>query len=267
MEKFVNEYTEKLSCKLPEDEIRVAREVLFMVIANYEITPRETRVSILEDAIPEEAKQYLVTKKIEGKSDKSLYQYMLAIKRFVTHVRKPLNQVTTNDFRLYLFTISQESHMSDRSLDNQRIYISGFFKWLALNEYIERDPTALVPKIKYEKKIREPLNDTQMECLRMACKTPKEKAIVETLYSTGCRVSELVGIKISDINFDSREVILYGKGKVQRMGLLNAKSIIYIKMMLDQRNYDSEYVFTSDRAPHGNLHTRCIEKLIPETHG
>ena len=76
-----------------------------------------------------------------------------------------------------------------------------------------RNPGENVAPIKYEKKIREPLTDTEMEALRSVCDTPYEKAVVETLYSTGCRVSELINIRIKDIDFETREVHVYGKGK------------------------------------------------------
>lgn len=262
MEKFVNEYIEKLSHALPESEIRVAREILYIVLYNYEVSPKQTQLAVVVDPIPEEAKQYLVTKKIEGKSDATLKQYLNAIRRFTSHVRKPLKNVTTNDIRVYLYAISKETHMADVSLDNQRLYLSAFFGWLALNGYIDKDPSALIPKIKYEKKMREPLTDKEMESVRTACKKVLERAVIEVLYSTGCRVSELVGIKISDIDFNSKTVTLYGKGKKERIGYLNAKALHRIDQQIKMIVSPCYYLFQNEKG--GHYSTRFIEKMVKD---
>ena len=226
MEKFVNEVIEKLSHKIPDENLVMIRSVLFYVGKDYEIKRVSTELAPVTDELPQEVKEYLVTKKIGGLSQASLKQYHDALRRFCEKVRKPIAQVTTQDIRVYLYQLSEETHMSDTSLENQRMYICCFFKWLALNGYIMKDPGANVAVIKCEKKLREPLTDTEMEALRSVCKTLNEKAVVETLYSTGCRVSELINIKIKDIDFETREVHLFGKGKKHRITYLNARALL-----------------------------------------
>ena len=262
MERFVNDVLVKLDCVLSGDEIKMVRNALLEVIVNYDISPRCTDIVLASDVLSEEVKHYLVAKKIEGMTDGTLKVYYDALKRFSEKVRKATRDIRTEDIRLYLYSLSKERHMSDRTLENQRSYISSFFRWAAANGYIDKDPTAAVGRIKFEKKIRKPLNDTELERLRMACKTKREKAIIDVLYSTGCRVSELTGIKVEDIDFESREVQLYGKGKKQRIGYLNAKAIINIRAMIGSRGYESEYVFANDRAPHGRLCSRSIENVV-----
>ena len=262
MEKFVNEVITKLSGRLSQDDLMTVRQQLYDVTRNYEITEKCTKLAAQTDVLPKEVKEYLVIKKIEGLSDTSLRQYMRSLTRFFDRVQKPVTEVRTDDVRLYLYELSQRSGASYIGLENQRRYISAFFKWLALNDYIPKDPTALIAPIKYEKKIREPLTDTELENLRNACKTPKEKAIIETLYSTGCRASELRGIKLSDINFDTREVHLFGKGKKHRTAFLNAKAVLSIRSMLRERDFEADYIFVTDRKPHDQLSLRQIEKIV-----
>lgn len=262
MEQFVNEVMEKLSHKIPDENLVMIRSVLFYVGKGYEINPISTELATVPEGLPREAKEYLVTKKIEGLSKDTLKQYHDAILRFSEKVRKPVAQVTTQDIRVYLYQLEEESNMSDRSLENQRMYVCCFFKWLAVNGYIMRNPGENVAPIKYEKKIREPLTDTEMEALRSVCNTPYEKAVVETLYSTGCRVSELINIRIKDIDFETREVQVYGKGKKHRITYLNARSVLCIRLMLGARSYPSEYLFENERAPHGQLCKRTIETMV-----
>lgn len=262
MDKFVNEVVTKLSDRLSADDLDAVRQTLYNVMSSYEITEKCTKLATQTDVLLKEVKEYIVIKKIEGLSDTSLRQYMHALQRFFDRVRKPIDEVRTDDVRLYLYELSQRSGTSQIAIENQRRYIGAFFKWLSLNDYIEKDPTALIAPIKYEKKIREPLTDTELESLRSACKTSKERAIIETLYSTGCRASELTGIKLSDINFDTREVHLFGKGKKHRIAFLNAKAILSIKTMLMERDFESDHVFVSDRSPHDRLSVRRIEKIV-----
>ena len=264
MEKFVNEILAELDTKLSGAEIRIVRDAITAVIVNYDVSPRNTDIVLASDVISQELKYFLVTKKIEGKSEATLKQYFHSLKRFSEKVRKATRDIRTEDIRLYLYQLSNETKMSDVSLENQRVYICNFFHWAAANGYIDKDPAISIAPIKCEKKIRKPLSDTEIERLRMACKSLKEKAIVDVLYSTGCRVSELINIKISDIDYEKREVQLYGKGKKQRIGYLNARAILNIRFMIGQRDYESEYLFESDRAPHTRISARRVEAIVKE---
>lgn len=262
MERFVNETMARLSNRIPAEYLTIIQSTLFYVGKDYEISHIKTELAPVTGELPQEAKEYLVSKKIEGLTDETLKQYRYSLERFCDKVRKPVAVINSQDIRLYLYGISKESKMSDKSLENQRTYIRSFFKWLALNGYINSDPSANITTIKCEKKERQPLSDTEMESLRGACKTLREKAIVETLYSTGCRVSELINIKIDDIDFEKREIRVFGKGKKHRVVFLNAKALLTIRLMLGSRKYEYEYLFENDRAPHGKLGKRSIEKLI-----
>ena len=264
MEKFVNEIIERLDSRFSCDDLSRIKESILAVAIDYDITLKSTEIAPVFNGIPEEVKHYLVSKKIEGKSQKTLQQYLYALQRFFRYVPKPVYLIKSEDVRLFLYNLMQDTQMSGVSIENQRIIICSFFKWLALNGYLEKDPCAPIKKIKCEKKIREPLSDTEMEKMRIACKNDMEKAIVEVLYSTGCRVSELVNISIDDINFENREVRLFGKGKKQRVAYLNARAILNIRLLLGNRKYNTVDVFTSSKAPHEKLSTRRVEIIIKE---
>ena len=85
--------------------------------------------------------------------------------------------------------------ISARTLDKYREYIARFFSWANSEGYISKDPAKSIPAIKHEVTPRVALSQVELEYLRSACETPRETAIVEMLYSTGCRVSELAGLK------------------------------------------------------------------------
>lgn len=142
--------------------------------------------------------------------------------------------------------------------------MASFYSWMHIEGYIEKNPMLAVNKIKYEKKPRKPCTQTDLEYLRMACKTPKQKAILEVLYSTGCRVGELVILKKSDIDWQEKTVHLFGKGKKHRVSFLNAKAEVALKEYLNSRKDDNEYLFVSDRKPYNEMHKSGIQKIMRE---
>lgn len=64
----------------------------------------------------------------------------------------------------------------------------------------------------------------ELERLRNACETVRDKAMIEMLYSTGCRVTELERLDIADVDFEQKEVHLFGKGDKHRTSYLNVKA-------------------------------------------
>ena len=93
------------------------------------------------------------------------------------------------------------------------------------------------------------------------CKDEREACIVEVLYSTGCRVSELCNIRIDDINWGKREITVLGKGSKYRKVFLNAKSLISIDMYLQSRKYTSEWLVCNERGG-GQMHPANVQKIF-----
>ena len=106
------------------------------------------------------------------------------------------------------------------------------------------------------------MSQLDLERVRLACETKREKAIIEVLYSTGCRVTELERLNISDVNFETKEVMLFGKGSKHRTSYLNAKAEVALKDYLSSRTDDNPALFAYDRKPYGRLKKSGIEFLI-----
>lgn len=212
--------------------------------------------------IYKEMKEYLKAKKLEGKSEGTLSQYKYNITDMLKKINKPIKYIKTNDIRKYLCKLKEDNQIQDSTLDGKRIYLNAFFEWLKINGYIENNPCALIRPIHYEKKEREPLNDIEMEQIRSVCTTLREKAIIELLYSTGCRVSELCSIKTQDIDLKSREVHLFGKGKKHRTVFLNARAIVALNKYINNRGFESDYVIASERKPHNGVTSRTIQTIV-----
>lgn len=265
-EQFKNDLLMELSdhSYFSAEEIQRILSTVDIVASDYDVKRRETQLVPYNNELPHLAKTYLVCKKVEGFSDGTLYNYRKCLTNFFFTVQKVPEQVTSNDVRIYLYKYQQERGISNRSLDKIRTCLAAFYKWLCEEEYMDRNPMLAVKSIKYEKKARKPCTQTDLEYLRMACRTPKQRAILEVLYSIGCRVGELVVLKKSDIDWKERTVQLFGKGKKHRTSFLNAKAEVALKEYLATRTDDNEYLFVSDRAPHLQMHNAGIQKIMRE---
>lgn len=261
-EHFVNEFMAVLSNKLTEDALSIVYQSRTLFVSNYEISERNTEVVPYTGYLPECYETYFVTRKIEGMSMKSLELYNLVLKDFFFKLNKEIGKISTNDIRVYLYKNQQERNLSNSTLDTKRTIIHAFFEWAANEGYIGSNPCRNIKPIKYERPKRKPLTGIELEKVRNACDNLKDKALLELFYSTGCRVTEMERLDISDIDFQTKEVLLFGKGDKHRISYLNAKAEIAIKNYLDSRNDNEEALFVSDRKPYGRLKKPAIEKRI-----
>lgn len=257
---FVNEFVTRIGDMESEELSRIKTE-LAVFINDWDVRKRSTEVAIYDD-YPMAYKAFMVTKKIEGRSPKTLDQYRMALENMFKVIKKEITTITTNDLRFYLYSLKDKNKVSDRTLDQRRIIISGFFKWCFAERYITVNPALPLSPIKYEVKPRRPLTDIQMELLRDACKTTREKAIVEVMYATGCRVSELADLKKTDINLTTREVKVFGKGRKHRDTYINARAEIALRNYLAERTDYQEWLFVSLRQPHRKMTSSGIRKVI-----
>lgn len=98
--------------------------------------------------------------------------------------------------------------------------------------------------------------------LSQSCKNIREEALVEFMSSSGCRLSEIVGINVKDINWSKMSVNVIGKGNKEREALFSVKAKILLKKYLKQRKGDSEALFVSEKAPYGRLSGRAVEVIV-----
>ena len=258
---FAEDFVARLNGKIPDYELKTVMNELQRFVCNYDITDKETALSNV-NGMPKEFMAYMVTKKIEGCSEDTLELYKLRLKEMFIGIGKSVDQITQNDIRAFLYSYQKQRGVSDRTLDHFRVIINGFLTWCHNDGYIQTNPCAAISPIKYEVKPRNPYSDMELEILRDSCSTLRDKAMVETLFSSGCRCSELCNLKISDVDFNTREIHLFGKGKKHRVSYINAKAVLYLKKYLNSRDDNSEYLFVSSKKPHGELKKGAVEKRM-----
>jgi site-specific recombinase XerD len=261
MENFANEFVSKLDGKISDEALRTVLQELQVFTSNYDISQRETHVVPYQSNIPDCYRVYMVAKKIEGMSPESMKTYNFYLTDFFEHINQPFEQVTTNDIRIYLYETQKRTGISNRTLDGKRLVINTFMDWCWKEGYIPNNPCASIKPIKFEEKPREPLSNMELEIVRDACENYRDKAMIELFYSTGCRLSEMVNLKISDIDFASKEVHLFGKGSKHRTSYLNAKAEYMLKKYFElerPKESISDSVFVIFRKPYNGMQKGSI---------
>lgn len=261
-EQFVTEFVTKISDKIDTKSLNIVFKELTIFINDFEIRKKETALTVYQSYLPECYQVYFVTRKIEGTSMKTLELYDLYLQDFFLSVNKDIKEISTNDIRVYLYQVQKQRNLSNRTLDSRRSAIHAFFEWAANEEYVNRNPCRNIKNIKYERRKREPLTAIEMEKLRNACQTIRDKALIEFMYSTGCRVTEIEKMNINDVDFDKKEVKLFGKGDKHRVSYLNAKAELALLNYLGTRKDNNNALFVGERKPHGRLMKSAIEKRV-----
>lgn len=205
---------------------------------------------------------FLDAKKIEGCSVRTIQYYRTTIEKLLLKIETPVRKMTTEEIRRYLVEYQKINDCSKVTVDNVRRNISSFFSWLEEEDYILKSPMKRIHKIKTRQQVKETISDEAIEQLRDHCKCLRDLAMIDLLYSTGIRVGELVNLNISDINFEERECVVFGKGDKERKVYFDAKAKIHLQQYVNSRNDNNPALFVSLDAPYNRLKISGVEIRI-----
>ena len=218
------------------------KSMLYILTSDYEIFSRCTEVAELhQDRNEILLKRFLVAKKVKNCSERTLEFYGITIKKIFQEVGKTVDDITADDIRFYMAKRLVQDKVSEVTVGNEIRALSSFFTWATNEEIVQRNPMGKVEQIKTQKVKKEALTDMEVEKLRMVAEGLKEKLIIEMLLSTGCRVSELVNIKMEEIDGD--RVLIHGKGHKDRYVYLNARAQLALQTYLAKRKDKNAYLF------------------------
>ena len=207
---------------------------------------------------------FLEAKTIEGCSTRTIQFYKATVERMLQNITQSIRKITTEDMRTYLSEYQKINSCSKVTIDNIRRNISSFFSWLEEENYILKSPMRRIHKIKTNQQVKEVISDEEIEKMRDQCFCKRDLAILDFLYSTGIRVGELVNLNISDINFDERECIVFGKGGKERKVYFDAKAKIHLQSYLVDRIDRNPALFVTLDAPYTRLKISGVEIRMRE---
>ena len=235
----------------------VAMTMLETVIVNamkdMEITVTETLPAAVDDTNKYIVELFMARK--AGKlSKETVKAYLGTLKEFVAFINKPLNKVTECDIECYLYHKRQLNN-NNTSLNNARRNLSAFFTWMRKVKLIADNPCDGVEPFQQVEKPVDYLEVTDYEQIKIGCRYKRDRAMLEFFRSTAMRKGEIPLVKISDINFATGEICIYGhKGKRFRTVFLDKVALHYIKDYLIERGASQsadEPLFTHLRGDKG----------------
>lgn len=206
--------------------------------------------------------QFLAAKRIDGLSERTIRNYRYTLGLFTEQVHKQAARVTADDIRTYLAYLLERRKLSESSLGTHINTLRSFFTWLLDEEITKRNPMSKIKSPKIDRKrSRRPLTEEELERLRDACQDYRERAVLEFYYSSGCRLSEAVGVPLSAVDLEGRSLVVIGKGDKQRTVYFSVRA----RLMLEEytrRRKGGTALFCSSKAPYRPLCQRSIEKIV-----
>ncbi|MEG0133096.1 MAG: tyrosine-type recombinase/integrase [Clostridium sp.] len=234
------------------------RKAIDEVLYTYEVTTQET--GLVASDLEGKVNYFLATKKLEGLSPLTLKNYGYNLAKLLVYFNKPISAITTADIKMFMYAHSEGKQQN--SLNSFMIPIRLFFAWCQNEEFIVRNPCANIKPIKEPKRMRTPMTIEQTEILRDSLTKVREKAIFEFAISTGCRVSEICNVKISEIDFINKSLLVIGKGDKQRRVYFTERCKIALKNYIKSRTDNQPWLFVSERKPHKQLGTRALQAIV-----
>ena len=197
----------------------------------------------MEKTVRNLLKGYVMYQKLEcGHSPNSIDAYVRDIGKLVSFLESEnisIYNVTPDILHQFIADLS-DIGIHPRSQARILSGIKSFFRYLIMEELITIDPTELIESPKIGFRLPEVLTVEEIDSILAAIDLSKEegqrnKAIIETLYSCGLRVSELIALKFSDLYFDEGFIRVIGKGDKQRLVPISPKAIREIDLYLPER--------------------------------
>lgn len=209
-----------------------------------------------------EFKSYLMYEKMF--SSNTVNSYVRDLEEFNSFLESEyIKHVTYKDIRSYLAHMCNKKY-SSRTISRKLSAIRSFYKYEVNKGVIRDNPCLLISNPKVEKKLPNYLSYNEIETMLEVPDTFKnnslrDKLIIEILYSTGIRVSELVNIKVKDIDFYNNQILILGKGNKERYVIFGNTLKDMLKEYISIKS-DSEYLITNKY--NKKMSTRSIEEIV-----
>ena len=223
---------------------------------------------------------------ILGKSYNKIKSYKKDILQFIEYIDKnegikDFDEVEIITFRSFIAYLNSDSNENDekssssvgkRSINRKISALRTFFKYLNEQEIVKNNKVGYISMPKFEKGLPTVLNKDDIDKIRAVINTDKitgvrDRLVVELLYSSGIRASELIDMSEHMINMSEREIRVIGKGNKERITFFSQNAEKWLKHYIDlkkrdYKNYDSSVIFVNSRGE--KLNSRSLRRLITD---
>jgi tyrosine recombinase XerC len=195
----------------------------------------------------------------------TILNYRLDLEGFIQFIdQTPVEKVEYLLLRSYLAKLRNENFKA-RSLARKLASLRSFYKFLHREGLIKSNPAVLVMSPKLDRRLPKFISEEEMARFIEAPSLKniagkRDRAILEILYSSGIRVSELVGLNVADVDLFGNIMKVSGKGKKERLLPIGRKAIAAVKEYLDERKSDVFPVFLNKSGT--RLTDRSVRNIV-----
>jgi len=193
---------------------------------------------------------YLSAISVEGRSKKTVYHYGYVLRRLIRGCGVPVRKISVYHIRNFI-AAEKARGIQDSTLRSHRDAYSAFFGWLFRENLIDKNPMTNIGPIKCQQKKKKIFSEVELEKLTATCAETafpeRNRAIIEFLRSTGCRISEMTGLNRNQVDLQKLEVVVLGKGNKERIVYLSEVAAMVLKAYLDSREDDDEMLFIGNK--------------------
>lgn len=271
-ERVINDILNSMAAFLNTEQVEQLSNVLVQTLYNLKIeNDNHELVPVGLEGNEVKIRLFIGSKSTTGRKNNTLKQYNTEIRNVLTYLGKNVEDITAMDLRYYYSHCRQQRKISMSTMQTRLHYLSSFFDFLNTEGLIKENPVKKIGNIFVEKVIRKPFTVEEMEALRVNCCGLRDRALMEFLYSTGVRVSEIVSLNVRDIEMGKQETIVYGKRSKERKVYLTDNAKFYLKRYLRDRmkeeglNEDElqdRPLFVSLKAPHNRLTVAGVQFML-----
>lgn len=212
-------------CKARELVARIA-----LTMKDYAIVLQEQTTDLVVSDLDKDnvmVQKFLMSRKVKGCTDRTIKFYIGSIRRARRRIQKPLKEITVDDIRWYSSIREFQDKVARVTIQNELHAMSSLMEFLSADGYIQGNPVKKFGEYKIPKKMKKAFTEYEIEKMRGVIETKKEAAFFEILLSTGCRVSELAGIRKDEIRGD--KILVHGKGQKDRIVRINTRAKIALE--------------------------------------
>lgn len=213
---------------------------------------------------------------VTGKSEHTIISYETDLKQFFEYLAsneeitdfKEVTQITLRSFMAFL----NKNERGKRSINRKLSAVRSFFAYLVMEEIMESNPGILVSAPKYEKPLPTVLTDREVKQIAESVDSSdilgiRDRAMIELLYSSGIRASEILSLSEYNFNFESRELRVTGKGEKERVTFFSNRASEWIRKYIEEKkhqykNYTRDVIFVNSNG--NRLTDRSLRRLITD---
>lgn len=200
-------------------------------------------------------------------SENTLHSYQKDLEIFLGYLKEngisEINRISKRTIQRFMIYLS-EKNLSPRSISRRLSALRSFYNFLLFNDLIDNNPMEGIQNPKLTKKAVKYLNEKELigilNLMENDIEVFSEFSILETLYSTGIRVSELCNLKKTDIDIENKIIRVVGKGNKLRLIPITNNLIQIFEKLIISRKSQNEFLFQTNRG--GKLYPKYVERIV-----